>query len=51
MAYRNFSNGTKDRRTFNLYAYRFLLNPAKTVQSITLPNNPHVVILSATLVP
>jgi hypothetical protein len=51
MAYRNFSNGTKDRRTFNLYAYRFMLNPAKTVQSITLPNNPHVVILSATLVP
>jgi hypothetical protein len=51
MAYRNFDNGTKDRRTFNLYAYRFTIDPTKTVQSITLPNNPHVVILSATLVP
>lgn len=51
MAYRNFNNGSKDRRMFNLYAYRFPLDPAKTVQSITLPNNPHAVILSATLVP
>ena len=51
MAYRNFNNGSKDRRMFNLYAYRLPLDPAKTVQSITLPNNPHAVILSATLVP
>ena len=51
MAYRNFDNGTKDRRTFNLYAYRFTLDPTKTVQSISLPNNSHVVVLSATLVP
>ena len=51
MAYRNFSNGTKDNRTFNLYEYRFALNPAKTVQSLTLPNNSHVVVLAATLVP
>ena len=49
MAYRNFDDGTKDKRTFNLYAYRLLLNKAKTVQSISLPNNPHVVILAATL--
>jgi hypothetical protein len=49
MAYRNRDNGTKDKRTFNLYAYRFALNSAKLVQSITLPNNAHVVVLAATL--
>jgi hypothetical protein len=51
MAYRNSSNGTKDQRTFNLYAYQFALNPAKVVQSISLPNNPNVVVLAATLAP
>jgi hypothetical protein len=51
MAYRNFDNGTKDKRTFNLYAYRFALNKAKRVQSITLPDNAHVVVLAATLLP
>jgi hypothetical protein len=51
MAYRNFDNGTKDQRTFNLYAYTFALNPAKTVKSITLPNDADVVILAATLLP
>jgi hypothetical protein len=51
MAYRNFDNGTKDQRTFNLYAYTFTLNPAKSVRSITLPNDTHVVVLAATLVP
>jgi hypothetical protein len=51
MAYRNFSNGTKDKRTFNLYAYRLTLNSSKVVQSMSLPNNPDVVVLAATLVP
>jgi hypothetical protein len=51
MAYRNFDNGTKDKRTFNLYAYHLALNPAKTVQSVTLPNNAHVLVLAATLLP
>jgi hypothetical protein len=51
MAYRNFDNGTKDKRTFNLYAYRFALNSAKTVQSVTLPNNSKVIVLAGTLVP
>ena len=51
MAYRNFENGTKDKRTFNLYAYRFALNSAKVVQSITLPSDSHVVVLAATLLP
>lgn len=51
MAYRNFKNGTKDQRTFNLYAYRLVLNSAKVVQSITLPNDSHVLVLAATLLP
>jgi hypothetical protein len=51
MAYRNVDNGTKDQRTFNLYEYRLALNPSKTVQSISLPSNPDVLVLAATLVP
>jgi hypothetical protein len=51
MAYRNSSNGTKDNRTFNLYSYQFALDGAKTVQSISLPNNSQVVVLAATLLP
>ncbi len=51
MAYRNFDDGTKDERTFNLYAYRFVLKSTKTVESITLPNDPSVVVLAATLTP
>lgn len=51
MAYRNSSDGSKDLRTFSLYAYHFALNPAKTVQSVSLPNNSHVVVLAATLLP
>jgi hypothetical protein len=51
MAYRNFENGTKDNRTFSLYEYRFPLHKTKSVRSLTLPNNSHVVVLSATVVP
>jgi hypothetical protein len=51
MAYRNLDNGTKDQRTFNLYEYRLALNATKTVQSLTLPSNPDVLVLAATLVP
>jgi hypothetical protein len=51
MGYRDFDNGTKDQRTFNLYAYKLALNKAKTVQSITLPNNAKVAVLAATLLP
>ncbi len=51
MAYRDFDNGTKDQRTFNLYTYKLALNPAKTVQSIALPNNSKVALLAATLLP
>jgi len=51
MAYRNLDTGTKDQRTFNLYEYRLALNASKTVRSLTLPSNPDVLILAATLVP
>ncbi|MGA7080431.1 MAG: hypothetical protein WBQ43_14335 [Terriglobales bacterium] len=50
MSYRNLANGTKQLGTFNLYAYQFALDSTKTVQSITLPTNPDVVVLAATLV-
>ena len=49
MAYRDFKDGTKDKRTFSLYAYRLALNATKSVRSITLPNNADVLVLSATL--
>lgn len=51
MAYRNYENGTKDKRTFNLYAYRFALKATKVVQSISLPNDTDVRVLAATLLP
>ena len=50
-AYRITSSGGTDNRTFNLYGYSFALNSAKTVQSITLPNNRNVVVLALDLVP
>ena len=49
MAYRNSSNGTKDNRTFYLYAYSFALSSGKTVSIVTLPNNASVEILAMTL--
>ena len=49
MPYRNFSDGSKDLGTFNLYAYEFGLDPSKVVQSVTLPSDPNVVVLAATL--
>jgi hypothetical protein len=51
MAYRNTDTGTKDNRTFNLYAYRFALTSTKTVQSVTLPSDASTVVLAATVVP
>jgi hypothetical protein len=49
MSYRNSSDGSKDLGTFNLYAYQLAIDSTRTVQSITLPNNPSVVVLAATL--
>jgi hypothetical protein len=51
MAYRLLANGTADNRTFSLYGYSFALNSAKTVKSITLPNNGNVVVLGIDLLP
>lgn len=48
-SYRNSSNGSKDQGTFNLYGYQFALDQTRTVESITLPGNPNVVVLAATL--
>jgi hypothetical protein len=49
MPYRISSGGTQDDGPFYLYGYSFALNRAKTVQSLTLPNNRNVVVLAATL--
>ena len=51
MPYRNYQDGTKDKRIFNLYAYRLPLNVTKTLQSLTLPSNANVKILAVTLLP
>ena len=49
MAYRDTGSGLIDNRTFYLYEYSLALNSAKTVASVTLPNNRNVVVLAATL--
>jgi hypothetical protein len=49
MAYRVMANGAPDNRTFYLYGYSFALNSAKTVASIVLPANTHVIILAIDL--
>jgi hypothetical protein len=49
MDYRNASNGARDARTFYAYSYGFSLDGAKEVASLTLPNNPNVKILAATV--
>lgn len=49
MSHRNFGDGSEDTRTFNLYGYVFRLDSSKVVKSITLPNNPFVLVLAATL--
>ena len=51
MPYRLYSNGTLDNRPFYLYGYSFALNSAKSVQSLTLPNNRDVVVLAVDVVP
>ena len=39
-SYRNEANGSQDDRRFNVYGYRFSLEPTKQVQSTTLPDDP-----------
>jgi ABC-type transport system involved in multi-copper enzyme maturation permease subunit len=49
MPYRDSRDGRQDREESYLYGYTFALNPAKTVQSLALPDNRNVVVLAATL--
>jgi predicted alpha-1,6-mannanase (GH76 family) len=49
MAYRNTYSGAESSGPLNLYEYTFPLNPGKTVQSLTLPSNRHVLALAVTL--
>jgi hypothetical protein len=49
MACRDNGQGQRDNRTFYLYEYTLILIAAKTVASITLPNNRNVVVLAASL--
>jgi hypothetical protein len=51
MAYRITATGGKQVKTFNLYGYTFALDSAKTVQSLTLPANPHVAVLAVDVTP
>jgi hypothetical protein len=51
MAYRVTQSGALETRTFYLYGYSFALNSAKTVKSITLPDNRSVVVLAIDLTP
>jgi hypothetical protein len=51
MAYRITSSGATDNRNFYLYGYSFAVNNAKTLKSITLPNNRNVVVLAIDLTP
>lgn len=51
LSYRDTSSGGEDDRTFNLYGYSFSLNNAKTVQSVTLPSDSNVEIVSLVVVP
>jgi hypothetical protein len=49
-AHRDTSGGTQDARTFDLYAYQFSTNSAKTLKSIALPNTRNVVVLAISVV-
>jgi hypothetical protein len=51
MPYRITGSGGTDNRPFNLYGYSFAINSAKTVKSITLPSNRHVVVLAIDVKP
>jgi ABC-type transport system involved in multi-copper enzyme maturation permease subunit len=49
MPYRDSREGMQDKQESYLYGYTFALSPAKTVQSLTLPDNHNVIVLAATL--
>ena len=50
MPYRALGNGGMDGNNIqNLYAYRFPIDPTKTLASLTLPSNPNVIVHAITL--
>ncbi len=49
MPYYDTAGGGRTNQTATLYGYSLALNPLKRVQSLTLPNNSHVVLLAASL--
>jgi hypothetical protein len=52
MGYRNSSDGSSsENNALYLYGYNFVLNPAKTVQSVRLPNNANVIVTAISVVP
>jgi hypothetical protein len=48
-AYRLTASGSVDARSFQLYGYQFPIDPTKTLQSLALPANRNVVVLSLTV--
>jgi serine/threonine protein kinase len=50
LPYRLNGNGRRDEREFHVYGYSFSLDDRKTVRTLTLPENPHVLVLAITLV-
>jgi hypothetical protein len=48
-SYRNTASGGADATTNHIYSYGYTLPEGKTLESITLPNNPNVCILGAAL--
>ena len=45
----NLADGSQQAGAFSVYGYQFPLDPTKTVQSLTLPQNTDVVVLAAGL--
>jgi alpha-mannosidase len=51
MPYRVAADGSKDAGGFYLHAYSLTLDSSKQVRSISLPNNPNVIVFAVTLAP
>jgi len=50
LPYRLTGSGNRDEREFHVYGYTFSLDEKRKVRSLTLPQNPEVVVLAVTLV-
>lgn len=50
LPYRLTGSGNRDEREFHVYGYSFPLDDKRTVRTLTLPQNPQVVVLAMTLV-